>query len=964
MSKQQIAGVFAPLSIILLTLLFFWKILLTNLILVGVDVFLYFYPYKAYAAQALRQGRLPLWNPHLFMGAPLLANSQVGVLYPLNWPLVWLDPPRQVAWSIGLHVALAGLLMLTYTRRSLHLGRLASLTAAVLFAFGGYLTAQVEHINQLNAAAWLPLLFLLYDASLTPSRRRTALSLLALVIALTLLAGHTQTVYISLFGLGLYALWRGLFDAAANGPHPWRARLTALAAHLWPLALASLLAAGLAAVQLLPTAELSALSIRSEGLTYRQVVSFSLRPTVLHYALLPPFNLDLSQTLGQAFSEWVAFTGISGLALALLGGLQAVWRPAPRRYLFLAFTGLVLSLGMFTGPLYLALYSLVPGFGLFRVPARWLLLYAFAVPILAGYGLDALRAGQVARQLAETRRWLVARRWRLPLYLGLPVLGLVALIGWKTPPLPTLASWAVLAVVTALLLAAAVRRPASAVTGLLPGLLLVELFWAGQSLNYNHPTAPQAYTSMRNSIAFLRAVDPPDRAAAPPGRFLSLSGIAYDPGDLADLQQIFGDHLPERAVYDLIVAAKEKEVLFFNLPLVYGLHSVDGYDGGILPLRRFLTLQRLFLPPDDLSPDGRLREKLKFTPPGRLLALLNTRWIITDKQFDVWIDHIFYDLQFPARLAGGQQVSTADIPDFPADAIGLVSHLEGGTDIPAGATVAELTATFADGESQTFTLQAGRDTAEGQYTPAARHPQARVGVNWPYHARGVDYVTVLPLDRPRRLTGLTVTGSPPAGVFVLRGLTLINRPTTTGRTVLLSTEGRYRQVHSGDVKIYENLDVLPRAYIVHQAQIVSNDEAAIAALTDPAFVPGQSLVRVARPGEAPGVETRGHPSPTDRAEFLRYRPEEVVIRARLDSPGWLVLSDTAYPGWQVWVDSRPAEILTANLMFRAVALPPGEHTITFRYTPRSLKMGGWISGLTLLGLVLYTVARYRVLGAQ
>ena len=66
----------------LLTLLFFWKILLTNLILSGVDIFLYFYPYKAYAAEALRQSRLPLWNPHLFMGAPLLANSQVGLFYP------------------------------------------------------------------------------------------------------------------------------------------------------------------------------------------------------------------------------------------------------------------------------------------------------------------------------------------------------------------------------------------------------------------------------------------------------------------------------------------------------------------------------------------------------------------------------------------------------------------------------------------------------------------------------------------------------------------------------------------------------------------------------------------------------------------------------------------------------------------------------------------------------------------
>ena len=73
----------------LLTFIFFWKILLTNLILVVVDTFLYFYPYKAYATQALLSGRLPLWNPHIFMGVPFLANSQVGLLYPPNWlPLI------------------------------------------------------------------------------------------------------------------------------------------------------------------------------------------------------------------------------------------------------------------------------------------------------------------------------------------------------------------------------------------------------------------------------------------------------------------------------------------------------------------------------------------------------------------------------------------------------------------------------------------------------------------------------------------------------------------------------------------------------------------------------------------------------------------------------------------------------------------------------------------------------------
>jgi hypothetical protein len=130
----------------------------------------------------------------------------------------------------------------------------------------------------------------------------------------------------------------------------------------------------------------------------------------LHYALLPPLGLDLSQILGDAFGEWVAYVGVSGLILALLGCWLALWWPEPRRYLWLAGSGLLLSLAW---P-YAILYYLVPGFGLFRVPARWLLLYAFGVAILAGFGLETLLTpSQTRDRLASTWGWLRTRWWRL-----------------------------------------------------------------------------------------------------------------------------------------------------------------------------------------------------------------------------------------------------------------------------------------------------------------------------------------------------------------------------------------------------------------------------------------------------------------------------------------------------------------------------------------------------------------------
>src|SRR5258708_6009292 len=91
----------------LLVLLFFWKLAFTNLILARGDTFLYFYPYWDFRARALLAGHLPLWDPLLFMGAPFLANSQAGVLYPFNWPLVFFGAPTAVKLSTIFYLMLA-----------------------------------------------------------------------------------------------------------------------------------------------------------------------------------------------------------------------------------------------------------------------------------------------------------------------------------------------------------------------------------------------------------------------------------------------------------------------------------------------------------------------------------------------------------------------------------------------------------------------------------------------------------------------------------------------------------------------------------------------------------------------------------------------------------------------------------------------------------------------------------------
>jgi len=1003
----------AGATLLALTLAFFWKIAFTNLILVGLDVFTYFYPYRAYAAEVIRQGRLPLWNPYLFMGVPFLANIQTALFYPLNFPFYWLPVPKMVSWSIVLHVFLAGLFAYFYARRSLGLGRWGAWLAAAVFAFSGFVGAQVEHVNQLNCSVWLPLLFLLFDRAWgrplrrfggsfrttgvfvhrasahcqgdsQPSQGLLYVLLAGLVVGLQFTAGHTQSSYITLFALGVYAIFPPLWRRWGR-KGLWRELGRSLLIYL----LVVVIGVALAAVQLLPTWELSRLSVRGGGLSYHEAASFSLKPRLLLLSLLPTFGGE------EVFSEYIAYLGIVALVLALVGALFQRRHPARPVLIFLTALGLFLGLGAYN-PFYFVLYKLVPGFDLFRAPARWLYLYTFGGAMLAGLGADFLSYSLLTK--AEVvgspplfppkiggeeggELWRFARR-HLLIAIGILAAPLVLLSPFLNfPTRSTILAWLPLALLATALLwvgltgnwkleignwkvfqlpTSNLQYPTSREQGakeqgipletpkletrnsfcLVLALIVVgELFAASRGLAYNHPTAPEAYSSLRTAPAHLLADDQPTH------RFLSISGLTFDPGDLGEIHQIFEGQLSPQAIYDYVVVTKLKEILAPNLPLVYQIPSVDGYDGGVLPLKLYVELQRLFLP--EPSPDGRLRERLKEIPPSRLLSLLNVKYVITDKVHDVWVDDVYYDLSHEAVLGLGaaSQVQVTELPDFAATSLGLVSHLEGAGDLANGVPVAQVMVTDELGAVQSRLLRAGIETAEGEYARGAvQHDQARVCHHWRDNPEGNDYLARLKFNETLIPPQISIEYLAPAGRLHLRGLSLVDDRTGTFWPLVVSTEGRFRLVHSGDVKIYENLDSLPRAFVVHRARVL-DDEVAIATMKDPAFRPEEEVIL------ASGGHEVARAGGEDEVEILSYEPERIVISANLAAEGYLVLTDAHYLGWRALTDGQETPIYRADLLFRAVYLPAGQHKVEFIYDPLSFKLGAAISLTALLGLV-------------
>ena len=914
MVRSSWRSLFIPFSLIaLVVILFAYRLALTDLILGQGDALLYFYPYWTAAAEALRAGRVPLWNPDIFMGAPLAANSQVGFFYPLNWPLWLLLPaPYAVSASIVIHLVLAGWGTYLAGRRLWGLERLPAGLAALLFALGGYLTAQVEHVNQLQGMAWLPWFLVALDSH-RPARLRLAGT--ALLFGLQLTAGHTQTAFITGVGVAVWLL--GCQLLAGDGWQPdWRRLWSAIL----PLAGGVLLAALLAAVQLLPTLELADQSSRAGGLTPNEVLSFSWHPLLAGRSLLPGYGEGL-------FAEYVALLPVTALLLVVIGAWGWRAEPKTRQLLLLLALSLFLALGRFNPANWLL--ARLPGFDLFRVPARWLLWYALAMALLAGLGYQRLTQAR-HREL----RWpLLAGAVLLGLlilwaYLAVPLSGVVPMGAEAPAAYPTL--WSVVGWVLELVLfwLFASRSEGGMWLKRFGPLLVaaVALFLASRQLAYHrNVTAPAVYFGLRPPIARLQALAAEAGGAGPAGRYLSQSGTLFDLGDQAELDSIYGPQLDEAALWTLTVATKQQEVIAPNLSLSHGLSAVDGFDGGILPLRNYTLATSLLLPPGTQTTDGRLREFMTGVPDGRVLDLFGVTWLITDKVGDEWHEaeglNVFYDLKHTTTLAPGEAITVGYIPAYEATALRLLAN-----EVPA-----EVHVTDGDGVPVPTTVRA---VGERQYQ--------------------VDFAAPV-------TPGAIELQNGPVGDLTLFGLALIDSRDNSFQTLV---PGHYRLLYSGDVKIYENLDVLPRAFLVADWATTASPEAALALMRGD-FDPTALAVVTTDAGlalsEPPGNVAAG------QVTIQQYAPEAMTLNVTSETPALLVVTEANFPGWEATVDGAPVELVTADGMFRGVWVPAGAHQVDLRYTPAGFALGRWVSLLALVVLVgvwVWPVGWSRVQSAQ
>jgi hypothetical protein len=348
------------------------------------------YPTVFYHREAFWRGEWPLWNPLSHCGVPFLAQWGTMVLYP--GALIYLLLP--LPWSLNLfclaHLWLAGFGIYWLARRWTAHESGAAL-AGIAFVFNGVTQSCLLWPNYIAALGWMPWVVLAGEQAARRGGR--AMAVAAIVSALQLLTGAPELIAMTWLALAVMTLGRH-----ADGG--WRSRWRSLAR----LGRVAALTLGLGAAQLLPFLDLLARSQRSSGFG---VAKWALPPWGAVNFLLPLFHCyrnpqGLFFQPGQEFFSSV-YLGGPLLALAVLTFIG----PRPRRVVLLALLaliGLVLSLGD-ASPLLRAL----PFLQWARYPVKWVMLIAFAVPLLGAFGLRALAVAARTAPARTTRAagWVI-----------------------------------------------------------------------------------------------------------------------------------------------------------------------------------------------------------------------------------------------------------------------------------------------------------------------------------------------------------------------------------------------------------------------------------------------------------------------------------------------------------------------------------------------------------------------------
>ena len=925
--------VFVPIFYFALFTLFFSPVILAGKFLaVGPDGLYNFLP-NFYSKKVL-------WDSMVFGGFPMMADPEAMAWYPPAFLMSRLPG----GWNLFVIAAYVAGSSFTYGYLySLTKSWLAALISGLVFGLSGFMMAHLVHAHVIHSAAWVPLMIW----SLGALRQRLSAPWLivgSMAGAFMFLGGQPQIfVYGMLLGT-CYAIALGW-----NAPTGrWRYYLVVM------LMLA--VGIGLAAVQIIPTAELAAQGSRV-GYSFRDYVSHSLPPRQTLTMVFPfvfggvPGSGMMNYFGGVNQTELTGYVGLLPVLFAVVAVIASGKKSVTLFWACVAAFAIVLVLGDAT-PVARLIYH-VPVFNNFRAPARHLLEFTIAMSVLSGIGVAAILKQKISSAFAL--RVIVLAGLAMLVCGGLLFLNSSSMAGLapaRSAAQLRLAPWSNRAVgVPIAVFAIAVTtfvywglKPTSRLrSALLLSVLVIDLGSFGWFYEWRYAALDQ--NDLKASALDVRYRDLLNDSGQRLIPFRSAFGsVSVAPPTLSRLWSI-----PSASGYNALILSRTSHMLSIN-----ELGELAGPPGRVPSDSSFnvMAIRYIFLPPRELNTDE-----------------AGVSWLKDDMQqsFGSGCDH----------ATPNSTTWTLPAP-FESSSIAMVSRLACSAQIPDGAEVARIRLMDVDDSAQTLSLIAGRDSSEWAFdcrgvNSAVRHSRANIFRNYPGKlydepCEGHSYVTRVPLTNGARIKSVQLQWVGPApGMIIIDKISLIDDARKNSFPIdpaLTAGNGWQLIGDTATARVYENTRAMPRAWLVPSVKQVSA-EAALNAVRTQSLPDGtkfdpQNTALV----EVPAALIEQGDAGAASAKLTTLSDTRLDVHTSSTTPGFLLTSDTYYPGWRASIDGRETEIYRADYAIRGVIVPAGEHTVRFDYRPRSFYLGAGISLISMLLLGAIAVgARSFGLGA-
>jgi hypothetical protein len=396
-----------------------------------------------------------------------------------------------------------------------------------------------------------------------------------------------------------------------------------------------------------------------------------------------------------------------------------------------------------------------------------------------------------------------------------------------------------------------------------------------------------------------------------------------------------------------------------NISIVRGLQSANGYDA--VYILRYGALA------GDMSLGGDVRRMDAFGADDQSFNLLNVKYLLFERPDEGGAAYIerggvrFLDAPMNRNLEPGSQIDSK--VNTTATELAIISTMGNSTHIPNGAPVVTINLYTKDGRVIERQMRAGEHTSEWAYDRSdvratVKHDRAPVIESFPADGfQGHLYLARIPFERSE-IERVAFKFERKDATMALHRASF--HDAETGQSMPIGgmdlPADRWRKIAQfKEVGLYENTKALPRAWFARRAAIESSDDALQIIRTGKMkdgsrFDPAETVLleRESFGGREPVPPQIGDPANAE-AKLTRYEPQRIELQTRNSQPGFLVLSETYYRGWEARIDGRQAPVERVNYSLRGLSVPAGDHRIEFVFRPHSFRNG---ASLSLLGLLL------------